>query len=126
MGLLIDMIPVNSNALEYPNNTGYLALAPGMRKVQVNVSGTETTVIEADLDFSTMNNYSLFAVNEVASISALLLEDDLSQPSAGNAHVRFLHLSPDAPSVDITLTDGTVVFGDKSFLEYSEFTPLAA
>lgn len=124
--LLIDMIPVNSNALEYPNNTGYLELAPGMRNVKVNVSGTQTTVIEANLDFSTMNHYSLFAVNEVASISALLLADDLTQPSAGNAHVRFVHLSPDAPSVDITLTDGTVVFGDKAFLEYSAFTPLMA
>lgn len=124
--LLIDMIPANPSALEFPNNTGYLALSPGMRKVQVNVSGTETTVIEADIDFSTMNNYSLFAVDEVASISALLLEDDLTQPTAGNAHARFVHLSPDAPSVDITLTDGTIVFGDKSFLEYSDFTPLAA
>jgi hypothetical protein len=35
-------------------------------------------------------------------------------------------LSPDAPAVDITLTDGTVVFGNKSFKEFTAFTPLDA
>ena len=55
-----------------------------------------------------------------------MLVDDLSAPAAGTAHVRFLHLSPDAPAVDITLTDGTVVFGNKSFRDYTEFTPLTA
>ena len=35
-------------------------------------------------------------------------------------------MSPDAPAVDITTTDGTVVFGDKSFKEYSDFMPLPA
>jgi hypothetical protein len=35
-------------------------------------------------------------------------------------------LSPDAPAVDITLTDGTVVFGNKAFKEFTAFTPIDA
>ena len=54
------------------------------------------------------------------------MEDNLTAPASGKAHVRFIHLSPDAPAVDITLTDGTVVFGDYIFKEASAFTPLNA
>ena len=56
----------------------------------------------------------------------MVLEDDLTAPASGQSHVRFLHLSPDAPAVDITLTDGTVVFANAAFQDYTAFTPLDA
>jgi hypothetical protein len=37
-----------------------------------------------------------------------------------------VHLSPDAPAVDITLTDGTVLFGEQAFRDYTDFAPLPA
>ena len=46
--------------------------------------------------------------------------------AAGKAHVRFVHLSPDAPAVDVALDGGAVVFGDYTFKEASAFTPLDA
>ncbi len=55
----------------------------------------------------------------------MVVTDDLTAPAAGNAHVRFIHLSPDAPAVDITTTTGAIVFGNKSFKEFTAFTPLA-
>lgn len=123
--LLLDDAVAGTN-LEFADNTGYLDIPAGMRNVKVNVSGTSTTAIEADLDFVPNAYYSIFAVNEVASIEPLVYEDDLSIPDAGNAHVRFIHLSPDAPAVDITTTDGSIVFGDIEFKENTEFTPLPA
>jgi hypothetical protein len=123
--LLVDNNIAGSN-LTFPNNTGYLEVEEGTRNVKVNVTGTSTTVIEADLAISGNTNYSVFAVDAVANLSPLVIVDDLSAPASGNAHVRFIHLSPDAPAVDITTTDGTVVFGDYSFKEYTAFTPLPA
>ncbi|MEJ2102993.1 MAG: DUF4397 domain-containing protein [Ignavibacteriaceae bacterium] len=123
--LLVDNTVAGTN-LTFPNNTGYLTVNSGTRNVKVNVTGTQTTVIEANVDFMQNKNYSVFAVNSVANIEPLLIEDDLTAPAQGKAHVRFIHLSPDAPAVDITLTDGTVVFGDKSFKEFTAFTPLDA
>ena len=55
-----------------------------------------------------------------------MLEDNLAAPAAGKAHVRFVHLSPDAPAVDITTETGAVVFGNRAFKQNSEFTPLNA
>ncbi|MFM7053880.1 MAG: DUF4397 domain-containing protein [Bacteroidota bacterium] len=124
--LLVDGAKVNTAALEFPNNTGYLSVNSGTRNIKVNVTGTPTTVINADLLFVKNEAYSIFAVNYVANIEPLLIEDDLTAPDSGKAHVRFIHLSPDAPGVDIALDGGAVVFPDYTFKEYSAFTPLDA
>ncbi len=124
--LLVDNLVLNSSALEFPSNTGYLGTGAGDRNIRVNVSGTETTVIEADLNLDADMNYSIFAIDEISEIAPLVIMDDLTAPSPGMAHVRFIHLSPDAPAVDITLTDGTIVFGNYAFGEYSMYTPVGA
>ncbi len=125
--LLIDNVKKNSAALTYPNNTGYLETESGTRNIKVNVAGTTTTVINADLTLTKDVNYSIFAIDSVSKISAIVFEDDLSAPAAGKAHVRFLHLSPNAPAVDVAVaSSGAVVFGDVSFKEGTAFTPLDA
>lgn len=123
--LLVDDMTAGTN-LTFPNNTGYLNLLSGTKNIKVNVAGTATTVIDADLRFDASQYYSVFAIDEVSKLSALVLTDNLTMPEAGNSHVRFLHLSPDAPAVDITLTDGTVIWGNISFKESTAFTPLPA
>lgn len=123
--LLVDNAVAGTN-LTFPNNTGYLNVPAGTRNVKVNVTSTSTTVIEADLNLEDGRAYSVFAIDSVANISALVLADDLSAPASGKAHVRFVHLSPNAPAVDITLTDGTIVFGNTAFSEFKGFTPLDA
>lgn len=123
--LLLDNVRTGTN-LTFPNNTGYLPVNSGTRNVKVNVTGTSTTVIQADLPLTANKNYSIFAVNKVASLEPLVLEDDLRAPASGKSHVRFIHLSPDAPAVDITLTNGTVLFSNYQFKRASSFTPLDA
>ena len=123
--LLVDNAVAGTN-LTFPNNTGYLEVNAGTRNVKVNVTGTSTTAIEANLTLDANKNYSVFAVNNVASIEPVVLEDDLTSPASGKAHIRFLHLSPNAPAVDITLTSGAIVFGNYIFKQASAFTPLDA
>jgi len=125
--LLVDGSKQNSAALTFPNNTGYLKVESGSRNIKVNVTGTSTTVINADLTLEKDKNYSVFAVDSVSKISALVLSDDLTAPASGKAHVRFVHLSPNAPAVDVCVaSSGTVVFGNKAFKDYTAFTPLDA
>lgn len=123
--LYVDGVKVGSN-LTYPGNTGYLPVNAGTRAVAVKVAGTSTTVLGADLPIAANVNYSVFAVDSVSKLSALVLTDDLTAPASGKAHVRFIHLSPDAPAVDVALAGGSVLIGNKSFKEYTPFTPLDA
>lgn len=125
--LLIDNSKVNSTGLGFPNNTGYLNVESGKRNIKVTASGTLTSVIAADLDFAKDMNYSIFAVDSLSKISPIVLTDDLTTPATGKAHVRFIHLSPNAPAVDVAVaSSGAVVFGNKQFKEYTSFTPLDA
>jgi hypothetical protein len=116
--LLVDNQKVNAMALSFPNNTGYLTVTAGTRNVKVNAAGTSTTVINADVPFTKDKNYSLFAYNQLASIGAILVEDNLSAPASGKAHIRFFHLSPGAPAVTVGVLAGstfTPVFSNRAF-----------
>jgi len=123
--LLVDNMLAGSG-LAFPGNTTYLKVDAGTRNVKVNVAGTSTSVINADLQLAANTNYTVFAVDSVSNISTVVLTDDLTAPASGKAHVRFVHLSPNAPAVNITLTDGTIVFGNRAFKQSTDFTPLDA
>jgi hypothetical protein len=123
--ILVDNTVAARN-LTFPNSVGYAELTAGTRNIKVNVTGTSTTALQANLPLEANKNYSIFAVNTVSSIEAIVLEDNLTAPASGKAHVRFIHLSPDAPAVDITTTSGAVVFGNYTFKQASAFTPLDA
>jgi len=123
--LLVDGV-VAGTGLAYPANTPYLAVGAGTRNVKVNVSGTATTVIDADLALTGGASYTVFAGDAVANIGAVVVADDLTAPAAGKAHVRFVHLSPDAPAVDVAVQGGPVLFANTAFKGYSAFAPVAA
>ncbi|QQS30125.1 MAG: DUF4397 domain-containing protein [Sphingobacteriales bacterium] len=128
--VLVDDTKVNSTPLTFPNNSAYLDVMPGVRNVKVNVAGSNPVVTA--LNFNTPNleagkSYSAFAGNAVANIEPILFSDDLTVPAQGKAHVRFIHLSPDAPAVDIAVAGGgAVVFSNVAFKESSTFSPLDA
>jgi hypothetical protein len=113
--------------LVFANNTPYRYTWSGPRRVLVNVANTSTNVINAMATLSPWTFYSVFATGTVADLKPLVLVDDLRSPARGKAHVRFVHLSPNAPAVDVALAGGgAVVFGNKAFREYTAFTPLDA
>jgi len=123
--LYVDGSKVDSN-LTFPNNTPYLSVNSGTRAIAVKVAGTSTTVLSANLPIAGNTYYSVFAIDSVADLHALVLIDTLTAPAAGKAHLRFIHLSPNAPAVDITDTTGAVIIANKSFMDYTSFIPLDA
>jgi hypothetical protein len=133
--ILVDNLKVNTAALNFPEATGYLKVFAGTRAIKVNATGTNNSVINANLTFSADKYYSVFAYNRLVSISAFLVEDNLALPAAGQAHIRFFHLSPDAPAVTVGTLSGatfTPVFANRSFETQAtasanqNFTPVAA
>ncbi len=125
----VDVLVDGATALTnvtFPQNSSYLQVNSGVRNVAVNVTGTGTTVISAPLPIAPNTSYSVFAIDSVTRLTPLVLVDTLTAPASGKAHVRFIHLSPNAPSVDVAVTGGPVLFGDYAFGENSSFTPVDA
>lgn len=106
--------------------SAYLALKPGDHTVQVTPANQSSpVVIDADVTLTEDVYYTVAATGLLADIEGTVLVDDRTQ-SAAQARVRFVHTSPDAPAVDITLTDGTALFSDVSFRESGGYIAVPA
>lgn len=109
--------------------SGYLELGAATQNVKVYVAGTSTSpVIEADLTLLPGKAYTVAATGLVGSsdLVPLVLEDDRQASAATESKVRFVHLSPDAPSVDIAVEGGPTLFSDVAFRAYTEYGSVTA
>ena len=87
--------------------SNYLSVPSGTRNLKVRATGTSTVVIDQNAAVAQGRAYTVVATGRVASISPLVLEDDLTNPAAGNVRLRLVHASPTAGNVDIYVTAPT-------------------
>jgi hypothetical protein len=124
--LVNDSIKAFSNA-PFTGITPYAELDPATYNVKVVPTGaTEPVVINADLTLAAGTDYTVVAVGKLANIEPLVLVDNNSTPAAGKAHVRFVHASPDAPSVDIAVQGGPILFSNVPFKGVGDYLPVDA
>ncbi|BAV08539.1 hypothetical protein FLA_4585 [Filimonas lacunae] len=96
----------NSAAINFGEATGYIATSNGEKTAEFKTALDNNTVLSVPIDFDG-GNYSLFATGIASdnSLTTLLVEDDLQTPTSGKARVRFVHVSPDAPTVNVLGND---------------------
>jgi hypothetical protein len=81
--------------------SNYLTVPAGAHRVQVFATGTMTgAVIDANLTLDAGKAYTVAATNAVAKIEAQVIVDDPAA-SCSTAQIRAVHLSADAPAVDV-------------------------
>lgn len=115
--------------LAFGSITDYVTLPAGAHNVKVFAApsdGTGTPVIAADLTLEAGKDYTVAAEGKIANIEAKVFVDNNAAPAAGKAHIRVVHLSPDAPNVDIFAQGAGVVVPNLAFKAASDYLPLAA
>jgi hypothetical protein len=115
-------------ALNYKSASVYAEVNSGERDIRVIApSLSNAEVFGQKLTLAENVNYSVFAVGPVtAGKVSVILSTDMNTPVAGKAKIRFAHMSPDAPIVDIRTADGTPLFanaGTKTVSNYIEVDP---
>ena len=88
----------------YLTASNYLDVPAGDLNLKVNAAGTATTVVDADLSLVDGTDYTVIAAGRAEAIEPIVLQDDNSAPTGGNARVRAIHGAPGAPAVDIYVT----------------------
>lgn len=102
--------------------TDYASLNQGRYDVQVVPTGaTEPVVIDANLKFDPVKDYTVIAVGKLADIEPIVIEDRRYGLPSQKAMVRFVHASADAPAVDIVVKNGPVLFSEVNFKEYTRY-----
>lgn len=95
--------------LTYENVTEYTTLEAGEHEVEVTVAGEENETVLSENVTLDPGNYTAYAAGEVDEnatqpLQLGLLADGDTGPE-GEGLVRLVHLSPDAPMVDVVVAD---------------------
>jgi Domain of unknown function (DUF4397) len=94
--------PASASTIAY-NNNGY--------------SSAKASITKVLLDESV---YSTFLIDSAVKIKAVIVNDDLSDPTPGKVKIRFFHFSPNSVPLDV-ITQGTTnkLFANRSFNDQS-------
>jgi hypothetical protein len=106
----------------YGQSTFYKFLPAETTNVKVvTLDKNQAIVIDTDLSLKDGKEYTLAAVGMAANLEPLLIEDSTEMPAWGQSKVRAVHLSPDAPAVDVAVKDGDVLFPGVQFKGVTDF-----
>ncbi len=115
-----DMLLVQN--LAFKSFTDYYPLDPGVYNIKVFPAGqTQNPVIDRDLRVPPNGIYTIAAINELSDITLYPILDTPMPIPNNMVYVRFVHLSPGAPNVDVRLPDGTTLFEDVEYKEVTDY-----
>ena len=108
--------------LAYGISSGYFSRAAGTRNVDITQAGSPTPIAQVDVTMAPSSYYTVFAVDELSLIDAIYSKDERT-PVSTAVKMRFVHASPDAPTVDIKLNagTGTALFSGVSFKDITSY-----
>ena len=111
--------------LAFGDFTRYVYLDEGEYNVSVYLAGQkDRPVINQMVDVPSQQIFTIAATGNLDNLGLLVIPDKVSKsPSQNYSSVRVIHLSPNAPGVDI-LVDGDTLFEDISFGEGTEYVEL--
>ncbi|WP_078409711.1 DUF4397 domain-containing protein [Priestia abyssalis] len=112
--------------LTFKQETDYLPLPDaGKYRIDIYPAGkTDKPVLTETFTFNNGHKYTVAAAGKLDNLDLLFIYDNQEVPP-GETKVRFIHLSPDAPVVDVAVKNGDVIFSDVTFKEVTDYLPLS-
>lgn len=112
-----------AKGLVYKQITQYLRVPTGNYLIEVYPTDQKMNpVISAAIEILPNTSSTIAAVGMLSEIMPHIIQEEfMPQIDRNKVYIRFVHLSPNAPAVDITLPDGTKIFEDVEFTEATEY-----
>lgn len=116
-------VSVNSSVfvsnLAYPNNTGYKSVTASNANIVVTPAGSTTAFLNGTMLMEKNTAYTFYVVDSSHERKASFTKDDLSAPASGKVKVRLLHLSPNAPNIDVSINGASnASFNNRGFNDF--------
>ena len=84
--------------------------------IAYNVTGTPNKYASVSKDLEADKVYSTFMIDTIGKIKAVIVTDDLTDPTPGKVKIRFFHFSTNAPTLDVIIQGTTnKLFANRSF-----------
>jgi hypothetical protein len=109
----------------YNGASQYATLPSGAHSLRaVAGDATGSAVVSTTLDLNPGADYTVVTLGGESG-EALVLTDDNRAPPAGQALIRFVHASANAPRLDIVVTGGDRLFDNVAFKGVTDYLPIA-
>lgn len=112
--------------LKFKEISEFMHLPAGQYRLDIYPTGSTTSpVLSETLLFMPGVTYTFTAAGPVSRLKLFPIVD---KPfvSAGETKVKFVHLSPDAPAVDVAVKDGDVLFPNVSYMTSTKYITVPA
>lgn len=109
---------------DYKEDSTRLPLPPGKYQIDIYPAGQSVTAVISRKVTIEKGKYYTSAIAGPGSKLKLITFTDHPMTPAGEAKVRFIHLSPDAPAVDIAAQNGDVIFANTPFQQATSYLGL--
>lgn len=121
-----DAYRINNAPFAYGDYTNYLSFHPGDRQFKFSESGdNQNILVDTTLTIENHKSYTIFIADSLSNIGALVLTDSSDTPGDGKSMIRFVHLSPDTPELEV-LADDEELFAEQVFKGGTAFKGIEA
>lgn len=120
-----DDVKMNGAALPFGGQIKYLPFLSGDHTFRFTVAGRGETLFTKTTSIAQNAYVSFYLINRASSFDAFVVSDDLSASSTDKAFVRLVHVSPDAPAMDLAVKGGSAIFTGKAYKTSSGFAQLS-
>lgn len=111
--------------LSYRNFTPYLNIPSGNTNVRVFIAGRKMNpLVNTNIFIPAKSIFTIAAAGKPSQITFLALPEPIRTVPRGKALIRFAHLSPDAPNVDIIFPNGNKLFTNVAYKGFTDYMPV--
>lgn len=114
--------------LGFSDITCYENIAPGNYELQLYNAGTyDKPLITKDIDILPNSSLTISIVTLGGTLDTFTLNDAnvKDKIKIGSCFLRFIHLSPNAPLVSLSLSNDVILFNNVEYLETTGYYPLS-
>jgi hypothetical protein len=95
---------------------------PGTYTIDIYpADNSDTKVLTKELVLPEKTIATIAAIGELPNLDLFVVEDPKEPLRPNTSKLRFVHLSPDAPAVDVIEPNGSVLFRDVSYKDITDY-----
>jgi hypothetical protein len=122
----LNTVQVNTAAIPFTGTIPYFQITPGVNTVKFTTASSTDNLLTKEVTLENDKAYSLFLIGKAGQLDGLLVPDDLSPVSANQAFIRFINLSPDAATLELSETGKAAIVKEEAYKSASPFVATEA
>lgn len=117
---------VNTGALAFGGILSYLQYPAGNYTTKFTTASSTDALLNKTITLADNTIYSYFVIDKGEKMDGLLVTDVMNVASTEKAFIRFIHLSPDAATLDFSIEEKGNIINNQSYKEASDFVAVDA